>query len=87
MMTDRPLGEVLATNAQDFAPEHPRSRPWHQPTLRGYDLATTGNVAVVNLAVADRACLSNLDRASTDQDWLEPVDWMAGPGWGMPPPA
>ena len=82
MMTDRPLAEVLARNAQDFTPEHPRSPVWHQPTLRKVEVAYTGNVAVVPLEVADRAHLQHLDRPSHEQDYLEPSDWMPA-GWGV----
>jgi hypothetical protein len=82
----QPLGEVLATAWDDFTPEHPRRAPWHQPTLRGVEVAYTGNVVVVPLHEADTAKLQRLDRPSDERDWLEPGDWMAGPGWGMPPP-
>jgi hypothetical protein len=83
---ERPLGEVLAQAREDFTPEHPTRRPWHQPTLRGYELASTGNVAVVNLKHADQAQLRNLGVPSWEQDWLEPGDWTPT-GWGVAPPA
>ena len=60
----RPLAGVLAANAQEFIPEHPRRPPWHQPTLRGVEVATTGNVAAVPLVSADKAQLRNLARPS-----------------------
>jgi hypothetical protein len=80
---ERPLADVLHRTPIDFTPAHPERRPWHQPTLRGVELASTGNVASVPLAIADRVHLHGLDAPSWDRDWLEPTDWMRGPGWGV----
>lgn len=80
-----PLDQVLARAlVEDFVPEHPNRAPWHQPTLRGVELAYTGNVAVVRLDCADRAELHGLDRPSWERDDLEPTDWTPI-GWGVAP--
>jgi hypothetical protein len=79
-----PLDQVLLRNAGDFTPAHPNRPPWHQPTLREVQLVSTGNVATVPLALADRVYLHGLDAPSWERDWLEPGDWMRGPGWGVP---
>jgi hypothetical protein len=84
-MTDRPLSDVILQAPEDFTPAHPRRAPWHQPTIRRYQLASTGNVAVVPLEVA-RVCLRRLGRPSWEQDWLEPADWTRA-GWGVAPAA
>jgi hypothetical protein len=81
---ERPLGQVLATAWDDFAPERPNRAPWHQPTLRGYELAATGNVIEVPLLVADRVQLGNLGVPSDYRDELEPFDWTPA-GWGVTP--
>jgi hypothetical protein len=81
----RPLDQVLTRAFYDFVPEHPERAPWHRERLDRVEHAYTGNVAVVNLAAADRVKLRNLDSPSWDQDWLEPGDWRRGPGWGVPP--
>lgn len=82
-MSDRPLGDVLVHAWDEFTPEHPERRPWRQPTLRGVELAYTGNVAVVRLERADTVELHGLGRPSWEQDWLEPTDWTPA-GWGVP---
>lgn len=81
-MTPRPLGDVLAHAWSDFVPKHPERPPWHQPTLRGVELAYTGNICTVPLIVADRVHLHGLDRPSLDRDDLEPTDWTPA-GWGV----
>jgi hypothetical protein len=80
---ERPLSEVLVRTPGDFTPAHPSRAPWHQPTLRGFELASTGNLAEVPLVVADRVHLQGLEAPSWDRDDLEPTDWMRGPGWGV----
>jgi hypothetical protein len=75
-----PLYRVLRRTWGDFTPERPRRSPWLQPTLRSVEVATTGNVVTVPLAVADRAQLRNLSRPTRVRDDLEPTDWMAV-GW------
>jgi hypothetical protein len=84
---ERPLSDVLLRTPIDFTPAHPDRRPWHQPTLRSVELASTGIVATVPLAIADRVHLHGLDQPSWERDWLEPTDWMRGPGWGVGPTA
>jgi hypothetical protein len=79
-----PLGDVLRTAITDFQPEHPEREPWHQPTLRGVELAITDNRRVVRLEVADRVKLRNLDHVTFDRDYLEPFDWTPA-GWGIAP--
>jgi hypothetical protein len=83
--TERPLNDVLLrVPFADFTPTHPDRPPWAHERLEGVQHAYTGNVAVVNLAVADRVQLRNLDQPSYDQDWLEYGDWTRA-GWGVPP--
>jgi hypothetical protein len=81
-----PLDQVLLRNAGDFTPARPNRPPWHQLSLdySRVDWAVTDNRASVNLAVADRAQLQDLGRPTYERDWLEPGDWMRGPGWGVP---
>jgi hypothetical protein len=81
---ERPLDQVLSGNIADFVPEKPTKPPWHQPSGMCFELAVTDNRAVVNLKVAGRVQLRNLGDPSYE-DWLEPVDRMAGPGWGVAP--
>jgi hypothetical protein len=81
---ERPLGDVLARALGDFTPEHPNRPPWHRPTLRGVEVAYTGNVAVVRLDRADRVELHGLDWPSDERDELEPTDWMPV-GWAAAP--
>lgn len=83
-MSDRPLGDVLLRAIPDFTPEHPKRAPWQREQLDRVELASTGNVAVVNLAVADRVHLHGLDRPSYEQDWECPEDWTRQ-GWGVAP--
>lgn len=83
-MSERPLGDVLLRAIPDFVPEHPRRAPWQREQLDRLEHAYTGNVATVNLAVADRMHLRGLGRPSWEQDWLEPSDWTRA-GWGVAP--
>jgi hypothetical protein len=84
--SEAPLADVLKSARDDFVPAHPERRPWHQPSLdySRLEIAVTDNRATVNLAYADRVQLLGLDRPSYERDWLEPGDWMRGPGWGVP---
>ena len=83
-MSGRPLGDVLLHASGDFTPERPERAPWHQTTLRHFELASTGNLATVRLERAANVHLHGLDRPSWDQDWLEPSDWTPA-GWGVAP--
>jgi hypothetical protein len=77
-----PLYRVLQRSWDHFTPEHPNRRPWLQPALRRVEVAYTGNVLTVPLAVADRVQLRGLGRPTNEQDWLEPTDWMTV-GWSV----
>ena len=75
-----PLDKILACGWADFVPRHPERPPWlPQDVSVPYTMASTGNVAVVDLAVADRVELRGLG-PSDEQDALEPGDW-ARSGW------
>ena len=81
---ERPLDEVLSHGWSNFTPARPGRPPWHRPTLRHVEIATTGIVAIIPLEIADRAHLHGLDRPSDWQDDLEPFDWTPA-GWGVQP--
>jgi hypothetical protein len=78
----QPLDQVLARALGDFVPERPDRPPWHQPTLDQVQVAATGVVAVVPLAIADRVRLSGLDRRVPDPYAELPEDHTPA-GWGV----
>jgi hypothetical protein len=77
-----PIDKVLLrTSAEDFTPEHPRRPPWLQPTVRSIEYASTGDVATVPLAKADRANLHGLGRREREQP--EDYEDIVSSSWGV----
>jgi hypothetical protein len=77
-----PLDKVLARTAyQDFAPERPNRPPWARGHVSA-EHASTGDVATVDLAKADRANLHGLERREPEQPELwedqTPESWGVG---------
>jgi hypothetical protein len=62
-----PLDRVLLrAQGQDYVPEQPHRPPWARGKVSP-EVASTGDVAVVDLAVADRVHLRGLGRRTPEQ--------------------
>jgi hypothetical protein len=81
---ERPLADVLLRAWEDSTPARPERAPWHQPTLRDFQLAATDNRVTVNLAVATRVRVHDLGRPTGERDDVEWFDWTPR-GWGVGP--
>jgi hypothetical protein len=86
-VSDQPLGEAIRGSYGGFTPEHPERPPWLSQTPIPYEVAQTGDIAVVPLRLVGRVKLRGLEDRTPDQwAWTDPGDFVRQ-SWGLPPAA